>query len=836
MACDVLAVNVSDKRYNGATLNGAPIAECYKIFRTFTVINWCQYDERCGEPMQWAVVVPRDPNNNGTNWNDGGGVNVLVRDTDMDRNEEIWYEDEDGNVAYPNDAVNWANKGAKTVSSDDKKSYDDRGESYPQTCEYASYGNNGNERFAFMFTQYIFVHDKVRPVVNDPTPFTFYQNKNNCNTSVSIGFSAQDLCSTYTEVQQVPALAGNLAIERVKLNGGELPSYLTVTPAHALNGDNKGTNSWVVTGTGDASQLPIGDHKLTVIVRDDCGNLSLEKKIPFSIKDTNGIAPICYHGLSTDLMKDPDTGDGMMAIWATDFKASDVQDCNAKTVGVKENIPDNQYYVVKDSGADGIADGVWDSHDGLNEAGIPTSPQTSVIFDCDDAKVTQVAVRLYTKDALGNWAWCETYAIVTDARKVCPSAAASAAIGGAITTENKESVEGVEVALSGHSSVTKMTGRDGEFGFSGVTLGYDYSVTPHLDKNPLNGVSTFDLVLITKHILGVQPLNSPYKLIAADVNNSRSVTTLDLIQLRKLILGIDTKYANNTSWRFVDRTFKFADPSNPWKTQFPEVANLNDLAADAKADFVAVKVGDVNGNAVANSIVRTAGVFELKTEDQPLKAGNEYRIPFTGDISQIEGYQFTLGLDPNKVELVDIEYAVSKAENFGVFAREGMITSSWNASPGVLPPAPSKGGQEGLFTLVVKAKADVASLSGILSISSRITRAEAYRTGGDYLSVGLAIQPLHHLSTQPLGFALNQNTPNPFSGETVIGFTLPAAGEATLTIQDVTGRTLRVVKGQFAQGDNQVTVKSADLNATGVLTYTLTSGEFVATKKMIILE
>ncbi|MBK8878928.1 MAG: hypothetical protein IPN74_10370 [Haliscomenobacter sp.] len=56
LSCDVLAVNVTDKRYNGATLNGAPIAECYKIFRTFTVINWCQYDERCGEPMQWAVV------------------------------------------------------------------------------------------------------------------------------------------------------------------------------------------------------------------------------------------------------------------------------------------------------------------------------------------------------------------------------------------------------------------------------------------------------------------------------------------------------------------------------------------------------------------------------------------------------------------------------------------------------------------------------------------------------------------------------------------------------------------------------------------------------------
>ncbi|MBV6428540.1 MAG: hypothetical protein KIPDCIKN_03075 [Haliscomenobacter sp.] len=375
-----------------------------------------------------------------------------------------------------------------------------------------------------------------------------------------------------------------------------------------------------------------------------------------------------------------------------------------------------------------------------------------------------------------------------------------------------------------------MTGRDGEFGFSGVTLGYDYSVTPHLDKNPLNGVSTFDLVLITKHILGVQPLNSAYKLIAADVNNSRSVTTLDLIQLRKLILGIDTKYANNTSWRFVDRTFKFTDPSNPWKTQFPEVANLNDLAADAKADFVAVKVGDVNGNAVANSVVRTAGTFELKAKDQPLKAGNEYRIAFTGDISQIEGYQFTLGLDPSKVELVDIEYEVAKAENFGVFAKEGMVTTSWNEVQG----AGRKAQGEPLFTLVVKAKADVASLSEVLNLNSRITRAEAYRQGGGYLSVSLALTPQRpNASTL---FALEQNTPNPFSGETVIGFTLPVAGEATLTIQDVTGRTLRVVKGQFAQGHNQVNVKASDLNATGVLSYTLKAGEYTATKKMIILE
>ncbi|MEY4108267.1 MAG: hypothetical protein RL181_2609, partial [Bacteroidota bacterium] len=52
----------------------------------------------------------------------------------------------------------------------------------------------------------------------------------------------------------------------------------------------------------------------------------------------------------------------------------------------------------------------------------------------------------------------------------------------------------------------------------------------------------------------------------------------------------------------------------------------------------------------------------------------------------------------------------------------------------------------------------------------------------------------------------------------------------------VTGRTLRVIKGAYAQGYNQVILKSNDLKATGVLYYTLESGEFTATRKMVILE
>jgi len=818
LSCDVLAVNVTDKRYNGATVGGAPVAECYKIFRTFTVINWCQYDERCGEPMQWAVIVPRDPDNKGGY----DGVNVLVRDeldervspaiTGSDGVEEIYFEDAKKNLTVDESRV---------ISFSHNNTV---GGASGSPCSYRS------DEFAWMFTQHIIVHDNTKPVIADQTVAPFVQNKNSCLGPVSITITATDDCAA-TEVQNANSNAtGNLAIERIqlKLNGGAAATVAAakVTLSHLLNGDAKGTGSWTY-----ADNLPLGNHSLIVIVRDDCGNLSLQKEIPFSVVDNDPIAPICYHGLSTDLMYNPDKGTGEMAVWASDFVASDVYDCNgqgpATDPGNANHEVITKYYVVKDVNGDGA----WTTADGLKvdaKSGnlIPTTPSTSVVFTCADLggeTEATVLVRLYSLDEQANWGWCETYANITDARGVCAGpGAAAAAVAGAITTEGSLSVEGVEVSLSGDATMNYATNVNGQFSFTGLKQGYDYTVTPQLDKNYLNGVSTFDLVLITKHILGVQPLASPYKLIAADVNNSKSVTTLDLIQLRKLILNIDTKFANNTSWRFVDASYKFANAANPWAAQFPEVVNLNDVAADVRANFVAIKIGDVNGNAVASSQVRTAGTFGLNVAEQALKAGNEYSIAFSGDLSQVDGYQFTLGLDLNAVELVNVEAGVAKEENFGIFAKEGVITASWNG----------EANSSNLFTLVVRAKAD-ANLSEVISLNSRYTAAEAYNKGGEQLNVAL-----HFTGSQPVaaGFDLKQNTPNPFAGETVVGFTLPVAGDATLTVQDVTGRTLRVVKGTYAQGYNQVTLKANELKATGVLYYTLESGEFTATRKMVIIE
>jgi hypothetical protein len=295
-----------------------------------------------------------------------------------------------------------------------------------------------------------------------------------------------------------------------------------------------------------------------------------------------------------------------------------------------------------------------------------------------------------------------------------------------------------------------------------------------------------------------------------------------------LILNIDTQFGNNTSWRFVDAAYSFPVATNPWFEAFPELINENNFSADIlDANFVGVKIGDVNGNAQANALAgddRTLnGQFNFEVENVSVKAGNVYTVAFTGaDMASVTGFQGTLNL--NGAELVDIEYGAATAENFGLrYAAEGQITTSWNGK------ATS---EDVLFSLVIRPTAD-ADLSDIINVSSRYTAAEAYGNGNT-MNVGVNFS---NGEVAAAGFEMFQNTPNPFAVETLIGFNLPQDAEVTLTINDASGRVLTVLRGDYAAGYNTINVsKSQVQGATGVLSYTVTAGEFTATKTMIAVK
>jgi hypothetical protein len=785
--CDLLAVSYSERKYDAAP--GDPF--CYKVYRTATVINWCMVPNyftcSTADPGAYAVRIPRNTGTSAVKYT------FTLSPASTERIQDASSARTGGSgVLVKGGAI--ASAGESLIAGGTTTS----GFSSPATN--TCYTKPG---FAYQYTQVIKVTDNVKPIVasgTDWTPATsetdvkggilWNKTKNSfsisgklanpsCVAKIKLSFAASDVCAT-----------NDLELEKTEIlrRGTDVAATGTVVTGTALTTTNG-------LFTVELSGVPVGEYDLRVTVRDDCGNVTVSR-LAVDVEDNKAPAPVCVQNLTATLM--PDGTGGCMVV----VKAIDVfQDIN-RNWDTEECSPSVVATIAK------LTNGV---------EGAKAETLTLTGADKDG-----IVARVYLTDAAGNENYCTVNIFLED--NVCQPAA-SATIAGAIQTESKVTVEGVQVNLSGQSQKNFATGVNGNYVFSNLTKGMDYTVTPSLNKGFLNGVSTYDLILISKHILGNQPLNTPYKLIAADVNNSKSITTLDMIQLRKLILNIEPSFPSNQSWRFVDASYTFPNPSNPWVSIFPEVKNLNDLTGSMSANFVAIKVGDVNGNAIANStqgsIRNLTANLGIEVPDMNMVAGNEYKVDFTAaDLNGVEGFQFTLNLDKKGLDLVDIVPGIAGEEHFGIFTEEGVVTASWNGE--------SKGGV--LFSLVVRAKTNT-TLSEVLNLNSRYTAAEAYK-GGEVMNVGINF----NASKSSANYALYQNTPNPFAGETVIGFNLPVAGEATLTIQDVTGRTLKVINGQYAKGYNQVNLKSNELTATGVLTYTLKAADYTLTKKMIVVE
>jgi hypothetical protein len=86
----------------------------------------------------------------------------------------------------------------------------------------------------------------------------------------------------------------------------------------------------------------------------------------------------------------------------------------------------------------------------------------------------------------------------------------------------------------------------------------------------------------------------------------------------------------------------------------------------------------------------------------------------------------------------------------------------------------------------------------------------------------------------PTTFDLAQNFPNPFNPSTAIHFAMPIAGRARLAIYNLRGELVRtLVNGELAAGYHRFTFNSRGL-ASGTYFYRLESGDFVATRKMIL--
>ncbi|MFN0174772.1 MAG: hypothetical protein ACKVU0_09015 [Saprospiraceae bacterium] len=418
----------------------------------------------------------------------------------------------------------------------------------------------------------------------------------------------------------------------------------------------------------------------------------------------------CLNGLSVNVMPT-----GAIQIWASDFLSS-VSDNITPSAEIK--------IAVRKAGT-----GFGFPKDALG------NPNQSVLFDC--SQLGSNAVELWAKDLAGNTAHCLTNLILQDNMMICNGSQAEfdSVLICVKWGCNDEPMTGVSFDIASNPQwgppptpgfvSDSITGSDGCANIYYPVSISTFGVAPVLEDDPKNGLSTYDLLLLAKHILGIEPLDNPYKMIAADANKSNSLTTFDLVELRKLLLGIYDELPNNTTWRFVDGDFQFPNPSNPFQSAFPEFLNVQQGQIPDTIGFVGVKIGDLDCSALLNN--GPAPDYPdvlLAMPDTVLQPGQVYDIPlYMVENGNWDGYQFSLNFDKQKLEYQSMTTHVLTGQSNWNFqqAAQGILTTSWFQMdvPGAFGPSMP------IATIRFQAL-ETVSLKDILTISDEILRPEAY--------------------------------------------------------------------------------------------------------------
>lgn len=546
--------------------------------------------------------------------------------------------------------------------------------------------------------------------------------------------------------------------------------------------------------------LPIGEHTINWTAEDKCGNYTY-CEMTLSVKDGKKPSPYCLSSITTVVMNNSGTID----IWANDFDYGSYDNCTPQ--------------------------------EDLIFSFSPNIFNTSMTFTCDhlpDGEEEEIQIEMWVTDGAGNQDYCSISLILQDSQDdVCSGSSGQfAGISGSLRTETFDLVENVQVTASSNTmEVIKqvMTNNQGEYFATDLPKGGGYHVKANKNDDVLNGVSTLDLVFIQRHILGLHEFDSPYKVIASDINNDGKVKTSDLLAMRKLILGIIDEFPNGQqSWRFIPKDATFVNSYDPFP--FAEEVNIGQLNSSSIGnDMTAVKIGDVNSNAVTNlkanetSELRTANTMSFEIENAKVKEGDRVYVPvYANGIDNMIGYQFTMNTYSSEFVEVEANQLDVSIANFGVY--DEFVTMSWSSIESV-----NINTDEPLFTLILDVNAEM-NVSEILSINSDVTAAEAYDDKFEIYNVELSTRSSNVNEGK---FAVFQNRPNPFMESTNISFFLPEAMDVELTITDVTGRQISRTVKAYNAGKQNVEIKYSDLGVTGVLYYTIKAGAYNATKKMI---
>jgi hypothetical protein len=348
--------------------------------------------------------------------------------------------------------------------------------------------------------------------------------------------------------------------------------------------------------------------------------------------------------------------------------------------------------------------------------------------------------------------------------------------------------------------------RSTAYTFNNIPVGTNVSICVEHIQDPLNPfsneVTICDLITLSKHILGIEPITDIQRLLCSDVNQSGTVSTFDIVEIRKnyMLSRMDPLGNIPPQYLFLPDGTVFPGQGGPYGC-----LNIEHIQGSVtNADFVRIAVGDADGSG-ANCTPVVLSPFQFITTNKTFSAGETFTIDITPEIP-VQGFQCTLeaiGLTIDTIVAVAPYFPPSVAIS-GSIARLVWIGDILSL-------------QTPTLQVTLTANVD-GNLSDHLAILTGTNQLAPVVTSGQCMSVlpGLEFKTVSTGEIEPSQLRL---FPNPWREKTNLKINALASSGATIFLTDASGKVLFTQKVQLAKGYNVLTLNREEIAVSGIIFY-----------------
>lgn len=355
----------------------------------------------------------------------------------------------------------------------------------------------------------------------------------------------------------------------------------------------------------------------------------------------------------------------------------------------------------------------------------------------------------------------------------------------------------------------------------------------------LNGISISDIISLRRHILGIEQLSAPYAIIAADVNRSGSVTTLDIVLMSKVLLGVQDHFTGVPDWRFLPKDYPFGNnPFDPFQDAgpWPEYP-FGSLEGDT-LHFVGLRTGDVDGDAnpaLPCSLRPLSDSVTLTLPEVVLPDNVPMLVPviLSGDFPT-SGFQMEFALDQTAVRFGKFVKGSQDIPTNTYLEKNGKLRIVVSNDP--FQPEPVIQPGKAFFYIELTANKTV-NLRDVFRLDNTKFQAQLMRGGNSKQVYALKgryspVVAAHDIATNRFSV---EAVPNPFTNETQIEMTLEQSETVVLEVSDLDGRVTYRQSNRLPAGKQLLTVPAECLGEGSIGYYRILVGHKVATGKLMRL-